>query len=121
MALSIERSSATACCLLTGGPCRTSNNAALPPAAVRSISVINVSNSATVITPARTAIVPSAATTKPLPGCKRNSIYCCPLITSSSPSPCPPSCAVWPAVTKGPSTTCYFAQLGGQGEGDEEV
>jgi Putative transposase len=57
MAFSIERSSVLGCRLHTGGPCRTSNNAAPPLSAVRSISVSSASNHATVITPARIAIV----------------------------------------------------------------
>src|SRR5207244_8883892 len=40
------------------------------------------------ITPARTATVPSAATTKPIHGWTSNRICCCPYRTSWSPSPC---------------------------------
>ena len=52
---------------------------------------------------------PSARTSKPISGCNSSKVCCCPLITSWSPLPCPPSCAPSPAVSSGPSTTCSFA------------
>ena len=111
MGHSTAPSSALACCPHICGPCRTSNTAALPVWAASSISATIVRSSATAIIPARTGTVPSAKTSKRISGCKHNKVCSCPFRTSSSPSPCPPSYAPWPAASKRRSTTCSFAPL----------
>src|SRR5215510_3766070 len=105
----IDNSLPPACCLPTGGPCRTSNNAALPLSAASSITALSARNIVTVITPARIATVPNAATNKPINGCKRNRLSCCQSLTSSSPLPCHKSCGHSLVAIRSCSTTCSSA------------
>src|SRR5439155_1181824 len=63
----------------------------------------------TAIIPARIGTAPSVKTSRPMNGSRSKRICCFPLITSWSPSPCPQSCARWPAAIRRRSTTCSFA------------